>query len=93
MMNINDDTLLIGTSELRTNMPKISKEIKNKKIILVKRGKPFAVLSDYEEYNKKEELLDNFEDLVLGLLAKEREENSSDKNYITLEEVEKKLGI
>jgi len=92
-MNINDDTLLIGTSELRTNMPKISKEIKNKKIILVKRGKPFAVLSDYEEYNKKEELLDNFEDLVLGLLAKEREENSSDKNYITLEEVEKKLGI
>jgi len=93
MLNINDDTILIGTTELRGNMPKISKEMKNKKIVIVKRGKPFAILCDFDEYREKEEMMDTFEDVVLGYLAKERDAKSTDKDFIPSEDIEKTLGI
>lgn len=93
MLNINSDTVLVGSSELRTNMPQISKDIKTKKVILVKKGKPFAVLTDFDEYQKKEEMFDTFEDMVLGYLAKERDINSSKKDYVDSKKVEKSLGI
>jgi len=93
MLNLNDDTVLIGTTELRSKMPEISKNIKIKKIIVVKRGEPFAVLTDFEQYQEKEDMIDTFEDLVLGYLAKERDKKSSKKDFISSEDVEKKLGI
>lgn len=82
MLNIGEDTVLIGATELRGNMPKISKDIKFKKIIIVKRGVPFAVLTDFDEYQRNEELMDTFEDVVLGCLAKERVKKSSEKDWI-----------
>ncbi|MBD3331112.1 hypothetical protein GF354_06355 [Candidatus Peregrinibacteria bacterium] len=93
MFNIDDDTVLVGATELRNNMPKISKDIKLKKIIVVKKGKPFAVLTDFDEFQEKEEIINTFEDLVLGHLAKERDEHSSDSDFIDSEKIEKKLGI
>ncbi len=93
MLNINEETLLVGSTELRSSMPRISKEMKTKKIIIIKRGKPFAILTDFEEYERKEELLETFEDLVLGHLAKERDEKSSEKDFVSAEEVEKKFGL
>ncbi|MFC1615903.1 hypothetical protein ACFL21_02075 [Patescibacteria group bacterium] len=91
MLNIDDDTVIVGATELRSNMPKISKDIKTKKIIVVKRGEPFAVLTDFEEYQEKEKVIDTFEDVVLGYLAKERDEKNND--FISSEEVENELGI
>ena len=85
MLNIGEDTVLIGATELRGNMPKISKDIKFKKIIIVKRGEPFAVLTDYDQYQKNEALMDTFEDVVLGYLAKERVKKSSSKDWIPAE--------
>ena len=82
MLNINDDTVLVGSTELRGNMPKLAKEIKTKKVIVVKRGKPFAVLSDFDDYQEKEEMLDTFEDIVLGYLAKERDEKSDEGDFV-----------
>ena len=93
MLNINEDTVLIGSTELRSNMPKISKEMKTKKVIVIKRGEPFAVLTDFEEYEEKEKLIETFEDLVLGYLAMERDEKSSEKDFVDAEEVEKKIGL
>ena len=93
MLIIDDNTVLVGATELRSNMPKISKEIKTKKVIVVKRGEPFAVLTDFDEYQEKENILDTFEDIVLGYLAKERYEKSSDKDFVDAEDVEKELGI
>lgn len=82
MLKVGEDTILVGATELRGNMPKISKDIKVKKIIIVKRGEPFAVLTDYEQYQKNEALMDDFEDVVLGNLAKERDKKSSSKDWI-----------
>ena len=93
MLNINDDTILVQSTELRTKMPEISKNMKLKKIIILKKGKPFAVLSDFDEYEQKENLIDAFEDMVLGFEAKERHENSGKNDYIDSEKFEKELGI
>lgn len=93
MLTIDDNTVLIGATELRSNMPQISKDIKTKKIIVVKRGKPFAVLTDFEDYQEKENLIDTFEDVVLGYLAKERDKKNAAKDFVEAEDVEKKLGL
>ncbi len=52
-----------------------------------------AVLVPITEYNRTRETLDRFEDYLLGLLAKEREQHSKRKNFLTLEELEKRVGL
>lgn len=93
MLNINDDTILVNATELRANMPKINKQIKLKKVIVMKRGKPFAVLSDYDEFQEKENRLELLEDMILGHLAKQRDEKSKPLDYIPSEEFEKSLDL
>ena len=92
MINIGDDTILIGMTELRTELPKLSKQLKVKKIIITKRGKPVTILEDYEKYQEKEALIENLEDLVLGNIALERSKNSTEKDYISHEELKRLLG-
>lgn len=93
MIKINDEMAIIGTTELRTEIPKLAKNLKVKTVIITKRGKPIAVLEDYEKYREKEDLLDELEDLVLGRLAIERWKKSKPGDFITLEEVKKKLNV
>ena len=93
MLEIKDQSTLVGMVELRVLMPKLAKNLKNKKVIVVNRGVPIAVLQDYREYEEKEAMLENFEDLVLGNLAKERYEKGTEKDYLAEETVAKKLKI
>lgn len=92
-MLINDDIKLIGATDLRTEIPKLTKDMKVKTVIVMKRGKPVAVLEDYEKYEEKRKILDTFEDLVLGYMAKERYESTAKNRYIDEKKVAKKLGI
>lgn len=87
------DTAIIGMSELRAEMPKLTREFKIKTIIVMKKGEPVAVLEDYTTHEEKEKLLNVFEDLILGYLAKERESKSKKSDYIPEEKAMKKLGI
>ena len=91
MIHTTDDTTLIGIAELRTEMPKIAKNLKIKTVIVMKRGKPVGVLQDYALYEEKENLIEIFEDMVLGRLAKEREASAKEKDYISHEKVVKKI--
>lgn len=93
MLNINDDTVMVGATELRSEMPKLSKMLKIKKVIVMRRGKPIAILEDFGKYEEKEEIIDIFEDLVLGHLAKKRDKIASDKDFIDHEDLKKKLGF
>jgi hypothetical protein len=45
------------------------------------------------DQKKTHDRTEELEDLVLGYMAKERDEKSSGKDYISLEEAVKKLGI
>ncbi|MBU0668101.1 hypothetical protein KJ835_03180 [Patescibacteria group bacterium] len=93
MINVNDEIKLVGTTELRNQIPMLAKDLKNKTVIVMKRGKPVAVLEDYAKYTEKEKILEAFEDLVLGHIAKERHEKSKKSDYIPIEEVMKKLKM
>lgn len=90
MITLND-TILIGTSELRQNSSQLTDQLETKTIIITKRGKPIGVLEDFEQYQEKERLLEKFEDLVLGHIAKERFENSTEDDYISSDEVFRKI--
>lgn len=94
MMYLKRDQSLVGTAELRKELPKFTKELKIKKtMIILNRGKPVAVLEDFSEFEEKEHLLETFEDLVLGYLAKERDKKSKAKDYLDEETAAKKLKI
>ena len=91
MVKLDDHTVMIGATELRTEMPKLTRELANHKVIVTSRGKPVAVLEDFATYNQKEKFLDEFEDWIAGHIAKERFENSTPENYIDLKTLKKRL--
>ena len=91
MLNIKEDTTLVGVSELRTKMDEILKESKIHKVIIEKRNKPVAVLLSMERYKHIEEVLELLEDKALGYLAREREKKSTSKDYVDIEEAQRKV--
>ena len=92
MFTIKDEIILVSMSELRTEMPKIRKHLTKKVVIVTSRGKPVAVLEDYDTYKKKEDFLDEMTDVILGLEAKKRHEKSKPGDYISHEEMLKRLN-
>lgn len=91
MIELHNDVVLVGSSELRTEMPKLSRILPLKTVIITKKGKPVAVLQDFKEYEHKEDILESLEDLVLGHIAKERERES--KKYLSSATVARRLKI
>jgi len=92
MITVEEKTTIVGVAELRNMIPDILERVKSNKVILTRRNKPVGVIVDYEEYKKTEEIIDIFEDYVLGYLAKERAQRKG-KKCITLEEAERQLGL
>lgn len=91
MITVKEDTTLVGISELRTNFAKVLEAIGKYKVLLERRNKPLAIIVPVEKYNRMEELIELFEDISLGFLAKERDGKSKSSDYFELEEVEKKI--
>lgn len=60
MFKTSKNTIVIGVTEARTKLPELLKDLSNKKIILMKRGYPVAVLQNYQEFMEKEEMLGKF---------------------------------
>jgi len=85
MITIEENTTLVGVSELRTGIEKILKKARGGIVIIEKRHKPTAVLMSNEEYKHIQNLLEVAEDLVLGFIADERYKSSNDKDYIDIE--------
>ena len=93
MRRIRGDTTLVGVSELRTQADEILKVAQQEPVIVEKRHKPMAVLIPIAQYDRTEAVLDTLEDTILGLLAKERERRSLRKRHLTLEELERRVGL
>jgi len=93
MRRVRGDTTLVGISELRTQADEILRVAQKEPVIVEKRHKPMAVLVPIAQYDRTEEVLDQLEDYLLGLLAKEREQRSRRKDYLTLEELERRVGL
>ena len=91
MITVKKDTTMIGVSELRTKVDQLLKKARTSHIVVEKRHKPVAVIMSSEEYNKNEELVDFAEDIILGYIAKERLQNSKDKDFVDIEDLLKKI--
>ena len=92
MFTVEEKTTIVGIAELREFTKEILEKLKSHKVILTRRNKPVGVLLDYEEFLRIEEIIDAFEDYVLGTLAQERAKRKG-KKFISLEEAEKKVGL
>ncbi len=92
MITVDEKTTIVGVAELRDEIVKVIKELKKHKVILTRRNKPVGVLIDYDEYEKISRIEEEFEDLVLGLIARERSQRKG-RRTITLEDAEKKVGL
>ena len=60
MFKSNKNTIIIGVTEARVKLPELLQNLGPKKIILMKRGFPLAVIQDYKNFVEKEELLGRF---------------------------------
>ena len=93
MQYIEENTTLVGTAELRTKMKEILKAMKVSKVVLEMRNQALAVLVPIDKYKKIEALLEEIEDRALGYIASGREKSVKEKDYLSLDQVEKKLGL
>lgn len=93
MITVNDNTVMIGATEFRSEMPKLMKLVGEKTIVVMNRGEPVAVFQDYHHYQEDQNWHDTFEDVVLGYLAKERHENAKEGDYLSHADLLKKLGL
>ena len=85
MITVKENTTLVGVSELRKGIDQILKKADEGLVIIEKRHKPRAVLMSNKEYQQIQRTLDVAEDIVLGLIADERFNNSKEKDYIDIE--------
>jgi len=91
MLTVKENTTFVGISELRGKMDEIVEKAREHKVVIEKRNTPVAALVSIEKYNEMERMLDTFEDIALGYLSRERETGSKTSDYITIEQVEKRL--
>lgn len=93
MITVDEKTSIIGVAELRTIGGKILEELKRHKVILTRRNKPVGVVVDYGEYQRMEQIIEALEDNVLGYMAKERAKKVKKEDYISLDEMERLVGL
>lgn len=93
MQHIEENTTLVGATELRTKMKEILKAMKVSKVVLEMRNKALAVLVPIDKYKKIEALLEEIEDRTLGYVARGREKRARERDYLSLDQLEKKLGL
>ncbi len=92
MITVDEKTTIVGVAELRDQVAEVLEQLKKHKVILTRRNKPVGVLLDYNEYERIRRIEEEFEDLVLGLMARERSTRKGRKT-ITLEGAEEKVGL
>lgn len=92
MLAMDEQTALIGLSELRTAAPKLLKFLQTHKVVLTKRNKPVGVVIDYEEFKKMADLIELIEDTALGQMAMEREKSAKKESYLTHDEMVRRVG-
>jgi len=93
MIHFQESSILVGASELRTQLDKLLKLAKQSRIYVGKRQQPVAVLVPLDQYEQMEQLYERVEDMVLGYMARERDKNTKTGDYLTLDEAERKVGL
>ena len=91
MKIIQEKTAFAAVSELRTQMDEILAQIAETPVFLEKHNKPVAVLLDPKSFETMQAALEAASDILLAFEARKRELSSKKQDYISLEEVEKRV--
>lgn len=83
----------MGVSELRTKLAQVLRAMKQSHVVLERRHRPVAILVDPVRYQKMGVLLDLLEDRALGYQAHQREKTAREKDYLSLDQLEKRVGL
>lgn len=92
MLTVKDKAAIAGVAELRTDAPRLLRELKKHHVILTRRNKPAGVLVDYDAFEQMKATIEELEDTLLGFIAGERRGRKGRKT-ITLDEAEKKVRL
>ncbi len=93
MITVEENTTIVGVSELRTKLEEVLKASRHSKVIINQRNKPIAVLMDIDIYNKLDELLEEWSDQQLAREAKERMKKSRPSDFIDADKFKNKYGL
>jgi len=88
---VKQDSVIMGVTEFRNNIPNLLKEKHDEEIIIVNRDKPLGVLIDFNKYQSMQDLLEIAEDYILAEMV--RESKKTKGKLLSQEEMEKKYGI
>src|SRR5262245_59171216 len=83
MFQVNDDTLVVAVSELRTKGPEVLDRVKNGTVIVTRNNQPVGVIIDHDKYREMGKAFELLEDLVLGTIAQKREKEAKGKKLIS----------
>jgi prevent-host-death family protein len=83
MFQVNDNTLVVAVSELRTKGPEVLERVKNGTVIVTRNNQPVGVIIDHDKYREMEKAFELLEDLVLGTIAQKREKEAKGKKLIS----------
>ena len=92
MHEIDKPTTLVGIAELRTQVPRLLRQMTTREVILTRRNRPCAVLFDYERYRRWEELLDRLDEFLVAGEVKRRAKTHR-KKWTTQEEMNQLIGL
>lgn len=91
MRIVRERTAIASVSELRTAFDAILEQARESPVELERHNKPVAVLLDPKKFEEMQERLEQLEDILLAFEARDRERSARKGDYLSLEELERKL--
>ena len=88
---VKQDSVIMGVTEFRNNIPSLLKENHEEEIIIVNRDKPLGVLINFNKYQSMQDLLEIAEDYILSEMVKESKKIKG--KMLSQEEMEARYGI
>ena len=93
MITIQEHLHMIPLSEFRADLSILAEIKQEDTLILTKKGKPIAVLLNFEEYQRQQNILDDFYDTEAGSVAQQRDLTTKKEEYLSEKQLYDTLGL
>lgn len=91
MFKVDENTTLLGITDLRTETREMLRALKHSRVILTERSVPRAVVLDYEDYQRTRDLIDMAEEGLDAITIEKRRRRG--RKFLTHEQALKKLSL
>ena len=93
MITIQENLHLLSLSKARSDISAITNDMNQNTFILTKKGNPVAVLLSFKEYQRQQEMLEDIGDTIAGKVALQRKKTTKKSEYLSSEDMRKKVGL